>query len=71
MQHALHRKTKQEQKRQELRQQEVLHDIKDIFVEAFDIVDVNVDQTIGEQLMVHIFEKINTEDMETNKKLMN
>ena len=42
----MHGKNKKEQKRQELRQQEVLHDIKDIFVEAFDIADVNVDQTL-------------------------
>ena len=70
MQHALNQKTKQEQKRRELRQQEVIHDIKDIYVEAFDITDVNVDQTIGEKL-VHIVDKINIEDMETNTKLMN
>ena len=46
MQHILYRKTKQEQKRREIRQQEFLHDIKDIFVEYFDINDVNSDQTI-------------------------
>ena len=31
---------------------------------------MNVDQTIGEQL-VHIVDKINTEDIETNRRLMN
>ena len=31
---------------------------------------MNVDQKIGQKL-VHIFDKINTEDMETNTKLMN
>ena len=31
---------------------------------------MNFDQTIGENL-VHIVDKINTEDMETNTKLMN
>ena len=48
MQHALHRKTRQEQKRQEIRQQEVLHDIKGIFMEAFDITSLNVNKPIGE-----------------------
>ena len=56
MQHSFHRKTKQEQKRRELRQQEVLHDIKDIFVESFDIANVNVDQTIREQLVHNVDE---------------
>ena len=70
MQHILYRKTKKEQKRRELRQQEVLHDIKDILVEAFDIINVNANQTIGEQL-VHIVDKINIEEIEANRKLMN
>ena len=49
---------------------EVFHDIKDIFVEAFDINDVNNDQTIVKQL-VYIVDKVNAEDIEANTKLMN
>lgn len=48
---------------------EVFHDIKDIFVEAFDIIDVKNDQTIMEQLF-HIVDNVNTEDIEANTKLM-
>ena len=44
--------------------------MKDILVEAFDIADMNVNQIIGEKL-VHIIDKINTKDIETNTKLMN
>ena len=46
IQNVLQRKTKQEQLRKERRKMEVFHDIKEIFVEAFDIIDVNHDQTI-------------------------
>ena len=59
----------QEQLRNERRQMEVFHDIKEIFVEAFDIIDVNHNQTVVEQL-VHIVDKVNTTNMEANKKLM-
>ena len=38
-------------------------------MEAFDITNLNVNKPIGEQL-VHIVDKINTEDIETNTKLM-
>ena len=48
---------------------QVIHDIKEIFVEAFDITNINRDQTIVEQL-VHIVYKFNTKDIEANTKLM-
>ena len=48
---------------------EVFYDIKDIFIEAFDLTNVNNDQTIVEKL-VHIVDKVNTEDIEANTKLM-
>ena len=44
-------------------------DIKDIFVEYFDISNVNNDKPIIEQL-VHIVDKVNTKDIEANTKLM-
>ena len=40
-----------------------------IFVEAFDITNINEDKSIVEKL-VHIFDEVNTEDMEANTKLM-
>ena len=69
MQTILQRKTRQEQLRKEKRQIDVLHDIKDIFVEAFDILYVNDNQTIVEQL-VHIVDKVNTKDIDANTKLI-
>ena len=38
-------------------------------MEAFDIADLNVNKPIGENL-VHIINKTNTENIETNTKLM-
>ena len=38
-------------------------------MEAFHITDLNVNKSIGEQL-VHIIENINAKDIETNIKLM-
>ena len=69
MQLALHKETRQEQKRRELRQKEILHDIKDIFVEAFDISDLNVNKTIEYQL-IHIVDKIHAKDIETYTNFM-
>ena len=69
MQLALHKKTRQEQKRWELRQQEILHDIKDIFVEVFDISNLNVNKPIEDQLIYSI-DKIQTEDIETHTKFI-
>ena len=48
---------------------DVLYDIKDIFVEAFDIIDVNDNQTIVEQL-VHIVDKVNIEDIDANRVII-
>ena len=66
---ALRRKIRQEQLKQEQKKKQVLYDIKDIFVDAFDIVDINEDKAIVEQL-VHIFDKVNMEGIEANSKLM-
>ena len=41
----------------------------DIFVEAFDIPNLNVNKPIGDQL-VYIVDKIHAEDIETNTKFM-
>ena len=46
-----------------------MYDIKDIFVETFDIVDVNNEKSIIEKL-VDIFVKFNIKDIEANTKLM-
>lgn len=40
--------------------------MKDIFVEAFDISDINDDKTIVEKLL-YIVDKVNTEDIEAKK----
>ena len=48
---------------------DVIHDTKDIFVEAFDITNVNDNQTIIEKL-VHIVDKVNIEDIKAKKNLM-
>ena len=69
LQEALKRKTRQEQLRKEHKERQVLYDVKDIFVEAFDIMDVNEDKPILEKL-VHIVEKFNTKDIEANTKLV-
>ena len=44
-------------------------DIKDIFVDVFEIHNLNKKAPILEQL-VHIVDKVNHEDIETNEKLM-
>ena len=67
LQEALKRKTSQEQLRKEHKEMQVLYDVEDIFVETFDIVDINEDKPILEQL-VHIVEKVNTDDIEANTK---
>ena len=47
----------------------ILHNIKDIFVDAFGITDVNNQHSILDQLM-YIIDKVQTDDIETNDKLM-
>ena len=46
-----------------------MHEIKDIFVDAFEIRNVNEKIPIINQL-VHIVENFNNDDIEANKKLM-
>ena len=48
LQDALKRKIRQEQLMKEHKQRQVLYDIKAIFVEAFDINDLNEDKSIVE-----------------------
>ena len=45
-----------------------MHDVKDIFVEAFDVQNFDGQVPIISEL-VNIVEKINVGDIETNKKL--
>lgn len=47
----------------------VLHDVKDIFVEAFDIKIIDKQALIISQL-VNIVEQINSRDIEVNGKFM-
>lgn len=68
-QEALKRKKRKEQLKKEHKQRQVLYDIRDIFLDAFDITDVNEDKSIVKQL-VHIVDKVNIEDIEANTKLM-
>lgn len=46
-----------------------MYDIKDIFIDAFDITDITKEKPTMEQL-VQIVYNINTTNIETNKKLM-
>lgn len=62
-------KEKQEQQRREKKRRQVLHTIKDIFIDAFGITNVNNQHTILDQL-VYLVDKIQTDDIETNEKLL-
>lgn len=69
LQDLLVRKKNQEEIRRELQQRQVLHENKDIFLEAFDMENLDENSPIIAQL-VHIVEKINKDDVDENKKLM-
>ena len=69
LQEVLKRKTRQEKLRRENKQKQVLYDIKDILMDTFDIYNLIEDKPIIEEL-VHIIGKDNTDDIETNVKLM-
>lgn len=69
LQDPLKRKKKQEELRREHHQRQVLHEIKDVFVDAFDIHDVNEKNPIIDQL-IHFIEKVNNDDIEANEKLL-
>lgn len=65
----LSRKAKQEQLKREKKRRHVLHIVEDIFIEAFGITDVNNHHIILDQL-VYLVDKIYTDDIETNEKLL-
>ena len=69
LQEAFKKKKRQEKLKKEHTKRQVLYDKKDIFLDAFDIKYVQEDKSIVEQL-VHTVDKVNTEDIETNMKLM-
>ena len=68
LQETLAKKKKQEELRREYQQKKVLHDVKDIFVEAFDVQNFDGQAPIISQL-VNV-EQINVGDIETNEKLI-
>ena len=65
----LSHKAKQEQQIREKKRRQVLHTIKDIFIDAFGIIDVNNQHTILDQL-VYVVYRIQIHDIETNEKLL-
>ena len=68
LQQALERKKNQEILGREHRQKQALQDIKDIFLDAFNLSNLKEIKQLLEQLS-NIVEKMNNEDMNTNAKL--
>lgn len=69
LQDVLAKKTKQEEMKRECQQRFVLHKVKDICIDAFDIQGINEKAPLIHQL-VHIFEKVNNDDIEANEKFL-
>ena len=69
MQEALERAKKQEILRNEYKKKKALHEIKDIFLDAFSLQIPNETKPIMEQLS-NIVEKVQNEDLHTNAKLL-
>ena len=69
MQEALERNKNQEILKKEYKQRKALHEIKDIFLDAFSLQTPDETKTIMEQLS-KIVEQVTNEDQETNVKLM-
>ena len=69
MQEALERKKKQEILRNEYKQQQALHEIKDIFLDAFSFQTPNESKPILEQSL-EIVDRVTNEDRGANVKLM-
>ena len=63
------RKKRQEQLKKEHKQRQLIYNIKGIFLNAFTIDDITRDKPIIEKL-VHIVDKVNTVDNESNTKLI-
>ena len=69
MQEALERKKKQEIPRNEYKKKQGLHEIKDIFLDAFSLQTPDESKPILEQLS-EIVDQVTSEDQDTNVKLM-
>ena len=69
MQEALNRRKREEILKKEYKQKQALHEIKDIFLDAFSLQKPNETKPIMEQLS-KIVEQVTNEDQETNVKLM-
>lgn len=69
LQDLLKRKSKQEELRGEHQQKQVLQDIKEICIDAFEMSDVKNYDPILEQL-VHIVKKVTNEDRKVSDKLL-
>ena len=69
MQEALERKKKKEILKEEYKQQKELHDIKDIFLDAFSFQKPNETKPIVEKLL-EIMDQVTNEDPDANAKLM-
>ena len=69
LQEALHRKKQQEFLRQEHKKKKVLHDIKEMFLYAFSLLEMSEEKPIIEKL-VNIVDKIMDEDLDYNVELL-
>ncbi len=69
VQDELNRRKRQEMLRKEYKQKEVLHEIKDIFMDAFSLQPQDETKHIMEQLS-DIVDQVTNKDQETNVKLM-
>ena len=69
LQEVLARKKHQELLKRENKQSQVLYDIKEIFLDAFILLEPHEEKTIIEKL-VNIVDKISDADLDTNTKLL-
>ena len=69
VQEALERKKKKEILRKEYKQQQELHEIKDIFLDAFNLQTLDETKPILEQLSKNL-DQVKNEDQEANVKLL-
>ena len=69
MQDALNRRRRQEILKKEYEHKQALHEIKDIFMDAFILQSPNESKPIMEQLL-DIVDQVTSEDQDTNVKLM-
>ena len=69
MQDALNRRKRQEILKKEYKHKQALHEIKDIFMDAFSLQSLDETKPIMEQLS-DIVDQVTNEDDDTNVKLM-